>query len=238
MQLNGKMRRMGQLPNRQPRPAPAHKSSGIVLPNVTTSWPSQKEFVTSALDQYEQGLTSYATRMFHGDEEAAKDAVQHTFMQLCKQSPEKVGPRLVRWLYTVCRNRVLDDLKSHKRRTKSTPDNFEAVDLNAVDPADHFERQDFLDGIKRLFACLRSGERDVIELWSHGLDTGEIAEVLNKKAGTVRVNLHRAIKRLKQHPDIKTWLERATGQVDCPDAKPTASAANQNSTPTITGERK
>ena len=66
--------------------------------------------------------------------------------------------------------------------------------------------------------------------------------MLKQKPATVRVNLHRAIKKLKQHPDIANWLERATGQVVRPDVEPTnfgsASNCSDPTTPTITGERK
>ena len=194
-----------------------------------------------ALERYERPLTAYATRLFHGDLHAARDVVQHTFMQLCKQQPCQVGPKLAPWLYTVCRNRVLDELKSKSRRETAKPLNFDAVDVRAVEPGSQYEREDFLRNLRRLFACLREPERDVIELWSHGFDSTESSNMLKQKPATVRVNLHRAIKRLKQHPTIANWLERATGQVVRPDVDQpkfgSASNCSEPSTPTITGER-
>ena len=210
---------------------------------------TRKQFLLTAIDRYEQPLTAYALRMSGGDLHRAHDAVQHAYMQLCKQAVEEVKPKLAAWLYTVCRNQILDEYKSSFRQT-STPINFDAIDFSATDPAETLELDDILQSLKGLFCCLHESEREVIELWSHGLDASEIGDILDKKPATVRVNLHRAIKRLRQHPQVKKWLERATGQVVGPDVTrlpDTAkspppglrSTSNRNGkiTPTISGEQ-
>lgn len=221
MQTNGKLRRTGV--------------------SRAVQWQTNKEFVLDALENHERPLTAYAMRLHNGDEHAARDVVQYTFMQLCKQSPSQIGPKLAPWLYTVCRNRILDELKSKSRQATTTPPDFDTVDLKAVDPANQFERADLLHNLRQLFSCLNKSEQDVIELWSQGLDTTEISGILKKNPVTVRVNLHRAIKRLKQHPDIANWLERATGQVVRPDVDPpepgSTSKRSEPATPSITGER-
>ena len=210
---------------------------------------SRKQFLLTALDRYERPLTAYAMRLTGGDLHRARDAVQHAYMQLCKQAVQDVKPKLAPWLYTVCRNQILDDHKSSFRQ-KSSPVNFDAIDQKAADPADHLEIDDFLQSLKGLFCCLHQSERDVIELWSQGFDAKEIGDILGKKPSTVRVNLHRAIKRLRQHPQVMKWLERATGQVVGPDAlrsldaaesppqaMQTASNRNGKIAPTIQGEQ-
>src|SRR6185436_5663544 len=75
---------------------------------------SQREWVLTALEQFEGRLVRYATRLL-GDEHAARDAVQHTFLRLCHTSAEEMGERLAAWLFTVCRNRVLDVLRQAGR---------------------------------------------------------------------------------------------------------------------------
>jgi RNA polymerase sigma-70 factor (ECF subfamily) len=242
MQKNGKLRREGQREKGQ-------RSGGRV--GRSQSNPSeadsrtQKEFVLAALDRFERQLTGYAVRMYGGDLHSARDAVQHSFMQLCKQDPTEIQSRLAPWLYSVCRNRILDDLKSKTRSATETFDDSETVDTNAQDPAKRLEVEDCLKTLQKLIRFLNRSEREVIELWSRGLTTNEIAEVLKKKPATVRVNLHRAIKRLKQHPNISNWLERATGQLVRPDEKPVndthnlapSSKCNEVSTSTISGEQ-
>ena len=243
MQTNGKLRRNG--PSREAGIRAGRIQAGEKHPPESTkpdSKPTHKEFLLDALDRFERPLTAYAKRLLAGDEHAARDIVQHTFLQLCKQPPQTVANKLAPWLYTVCRNRILDELKSNSRQSTSSLTGFDTIDANAFDPAKQFEVDEFLQNLRKLFQGLPQPECEVIELWSHGLDATEIADILKKNQGSVRVNLHRAIKRLKQHPEIANWLERATGQVVRPDVgqpKKSVPAANCNesSTPFSKGER-
>ena len=130
---------------------------------------ARKQFLLTALDRYERPLTAYALRLTNGDMHQARDAVQHAYMQLCKQSIPVVKPKLASWLYTVCRNQIFDERKSSFRR-KSSPINFDAIDQKATDPADHLEIDDFLQCLKGLFCCLKKSEKEVIELWSEGIE--------------------------------------------------------------------
>ena len=174
----------------------------------------RKAFVLQALEQFEKKLTAYARRLCNGDLHAARDVVQHAFLQLCRQDPEKVRHKTGPWLYTVCRNRIFDESKSKRHRPVATPDDFDAADHKTTDPASQFEREDFLLYVRDQFKAFPPHEQEAIELWSHGFKSSEIADILKKKTGTVRVNLFRAMQRLKRNPEVKTWLERATGQVD------------------------
>jgi RNA polymerase sigma-70 factor (ECF subfamily) len=214
---------------------PHNGTSRVSTHHDNGSPPTQKELVISALENFERPLTAYAVRLNHGDLHAARDAVQHTFMQLCKQPVEKIAHKLAPWLYTVCRNRILDELDSKYRKTLTTPDGFDAVDFKAIDPAEQLEIDEILLLLRKLFACLPEPERESIELWSHGFDAKEIAEITDKKPGTVRVNLHRAIKRLRQHPEVKNWLERATGHFAKPEVH--SPKLTSNCTPTKTVDK-
>ena len=234
MQKNGSLRAGS---GRLVRPAKRLVATGET--SVKTEGLTQREFVLSALDRYERQLTAYASRLNHGDMHSARDAVQHTFMQLCKQPVEKVAHKLAPWLYTVVRNRVLDELDSKYRKTATTPTGFDAIDGKAIDPAEQFEIDEVLSMLRNLFSRLPEPEREAIELWSHGFDAKEIGEIINKKPGTVRVSLHRAIKRLRQHPQVVNWLERATGHCAKPDvgSEKLTSNCNPTTTPFSEGER-
>lgn len=199
----------------------------------------RNEFVLDALQRYEQPLTSYAMRMLGGNLHTARDVVQHTFMQLCKQQPEKIANRLAPWLYSVCRNKAIDELRANRRTQNSTSD-FDSFCTTFETPADQAETEDLLRHLKQQFNGLGKAERETIELWSRGLDTADIAEVLEKKPGTIRVNLHRAIKRLREQPAIQKWLERATGHLDRLDTEPKSgpvSSCNSTIKPTIISEQ-
>lgn len=175
---------------------------------------SRKAFLMDAFDRYERQLTAYALKFYggpRGNLHAARDAVQYTFMKLCQQSPSQIADKLAPWLYTVCRNRIFDEMKASKKRSQLDGVQASGLDSNSMDPAEQLEIDDFLKRLPQLLESLSTGEKEVIELWSHGLKPGEIAEVIDTTPGTVRVRLHRGIKKLQQHPEVSPWLERATG---------------------------
>jgi len=176
---------------------------------------SRKRFVMEAFERYERQLTAYALRFYGGpggNLHAARDAVQFTFLKLCQQPPDKISDKLAPWLYTVCRNRIFDELKANKKRPQLSEERATQIDSSLPDPASQLEIDDFLDRLPQLLDGLTKAEKEVIELCSSGLKPAEIAEVIDKRPGNVRVTLHRAIKKLQQHPEVSHWLERATGQ--------------------------
>ena len=71
---------------------------------------SPEEIIDVALERYERPLISYA-RTITNDLEAARDAVQETFLRLSRQDVKALEPRLAPWLYFVCRNCALDHLR-------------------------------------------------------------------------------------------------------------------------------
>lgn len=200
-----------------------------------------KDFVLATFDRHQVKLTNYATRRYHGDVHSARDAVQHTFMQLCKQKCNDVQDNTAAWLYTTCRNRIIDEHRRLGNRNGTLPPDWDATDAGATDPAAACEQNDLLDRLRSFVALLPDGQRDAIELWCHGFDSSEIASITDQKPGTVRVKLHRAIKRLQEHPEVSTWLERATGQRDSGEDEQIDRSGLSSSVPrfpsSTTGER-
>lgn len=166
--------------------------------------PTRKAFLLAALDQYEVKLTAYANRLLQGDLDQARDVVQFAFLKLCEQNLECIRPKLAAWLYTVVRNRIFD----HRRLARSTNQtlDFECHDPGADDPAERVQRVEFLKNLRGLMLELPQVQREVIDLWSHGFSSTEIAEITHTSAGAVRVSLHRGLKTLKQHPSVVAWL--------------------------------
>ena len=171
---------------------------------------TRKEFLLSALDRYESRLTAYANRLLYGDLDRARDVVQFTFLKLCQQRIDKVQHKLAAWLYTVVRNRIVDDARSAKSSNLSL--DFDCRDEKSDDPAEHAERIEFLKKLRRLMIDLPDSQREVIDLWSHGFSSQEISDITNLTPGTVRVTLHRGLKTLKQHPQVAQWLANESTQ--------------------------
>ena len=171
-----------------------------------TSVQQRNEWVLSALDEFEGRLVRYATRLL-GDEDAARDAVQHAFLRLCDQSPDELQGRLAAWLYTVCRNRALDSLRSNGRHETLNGQQSSQLVGRERDPAESIERHDLHRCLRGLVSGLPDSQREVIDLWLDGFSYGEIAEVTARSETAVRVAAHRALKRLRHAGQTRALLD-------------------------------
>jgi DNA-directed RNA polymerase specialized sigma24 family protein len=77
---------------------------------------TRRQWVLAALDRYEASLVRYAVGLL-GDGDSAREAVQHAFLQLCEQAPEKLRRREAPWLFRVCRNKAMDMIRLRRRTT-------------------------------------------------------------------------------------------------------------------------
>ena len=164
------------------------------------------QWVLDAVENYERRLVAYACSLLGGDINGAHDVVQHAFIQLCDQSPADIGSRLPAWLFTVCRNRALDELRRRGRYQTAVVEEMVTVGptTEPTCPADEAELQGF---VQSLIQKLPPSEREAIDLWSHGFRYAEISEITGKRASSVRVFVHRAIHKLKADPTVQSWLE-------------------------------
>ncbi|NLX98166.1 MAG: sigma-70 family RNA polymerase sigma factor [Rhodopirellula sp.] len=175
----------------------------------------RREWVVRALDEYEGRLTRYAARLV-GDEDAARDVVQYAFLRLCDRSPEELGSRVAPWLFAVCRNRAVDTLRS-RRHTEAIDTAASDLDVSREpDPAASAETRDLYARMSELVAALPTAQREAIDLWTEGFSYREIAETTQQREGNVRVLVHRALKRLREHPFTRKLLEGAAASSAAP----------------------
>lgn len=160
-----------------------------------------------AVARYHGPLVAYA-RSHTGDLERARDAAQDTLLRLCQQPADKfeqdIQPRLAAWLFTVCRNRVID---LHRKDSRMTATDAQSMDQSAphaaASPADHAEASDQQDHLLTLVAALPTPQREVVRLrFQGGLAYREIADVTGHSVSHVGVLLHQAIK------DLRTSMTR------------------------------
>jgi len=183
----------------------------------------RRAWVLSALDEYEGRLTRYALRLV-GDLDLARDAVQHTFLKLCDGacSPlveQEDRSRLAAWLYTVCRNRATDLLRTHARERQAEAEHADQPSSHEADPAAAAEEADFADLLRRLMGGLPASQREAIDLWAEGFAYAEIARIVERHEGHVRVLVHRGLKALREHPQVRELLElpKKSGVTPCPN---------------------
>ena len=160
-----------------------------------------QEWVISAIQEHEGSLLRYANHFVH-DLETARDVVQDTFLQLCRNPNEELRPRLAQWLFTVCRNRAIDICRK-ERRMKLAPENqltdhVEGQSDASVDPVARLEKAETATGLLKQIARLPDRQQEVLRLKFHaGLSYKEIAEVTGLTSTNVGFILHTAISKLR-----------------------------------------
>ncbi|MCI0360675.1 MAG: RNA polymerase sigma factor [Planctomycetaceae bacterium] len=190
----------------------------------------RRRWVLEALGEYEGRLMRYALRLL-GDADLARDAVQHAFLKLCGQLVGPDGPaglglcsgvaslteappggrslhnRLAAWLFTVCRNRATDLLRTHARERQAEVDPGDHVTDSGADPACRAEEADLHELLRRLIRRLPLSQREAIDLWAEGFTYAEIARIVERHEGHVRVLVHRGLKALREESQVRELLE-------------------------------
>jgi RNA polymerase sigma-70 factor, ECF subfamily len=117
-----------------------------------------------------------------------------------------------RWLFTIGRHRAIDAARAKSRRPASPT----TSGLDAVADRELVEEQ-VLDGmsVRGAIALLARLSRDQAEAVAlrviAGLDTPDVAKILGKSTGAVRVALHRGLRVLADDPDVQALAAEPTG---------------------------
>ena len=158
----------------------------------------ETDWIGEVLEEYQAGLIRYAMRIT-GDLEKARDVVQDTFLQLCKQEPARIKGHLAPWLYTVCRNRALDVQRKESRMTVlQEVDGFMAVDP-AQSPARQVETREMVTEVLGALNQLTPNQQEVIRLkFQAGLSYREIGQITGLSTSNVGFQIHTGIKKLRQ----------------------------------------
>ncbi len=158
---------------------------------------SNEAWIAGALDTFEGPLLAYANRLL-GDSDRARDAVQDVFLRLCRQDRTAIDGHLRRWLFTVCRNRALDELRrrKHVKTTELTEVNGRAVP--GPTPAQVVEHEEAVSAAVDALARLPEKEREVIHLkFREGLSYRQISAVTGLSLSYVGVLIHTGLRKLR-----------------------------------------
>jgi RNA polymerase sigma-70 factor (ECF subfamily) len=133
-----------------------------------------------------------------GDRDDADDVTQDVLILLHRRLPQFEGKsRFSTWLYRITRNVALDRQRRIARRGKR----MEAMDPAPVSviPRENLDDATVARLVLHYFDQLPSRQREVFELADiHGLTAQEIAERLGLKAVTVRANLFKARRTIRE----------------------------------------
>ena len=138
-------------------------------------------------------LLRFAIRILE-DTESAKDVVQDVFLKLWLMRDKLSNYRnLEAYAMTMTRNLCIDLL----RRTRPVPLN-ESFSAELDDPEAGIEARDTGSRVMQIVSKLPEQQRTVIHLKDiEGYSTGEVMDILGINANTLRVNLSRARKKVR-----------------------------------------
>lgn len=131
-----------------------------------------------------------------GDAAEAEDLVQATFLAAIERRGELDPKRPAwPWLRGVLAHKARDVL----RRTRRPIDPARLKEPLDQDPSEPAEQRELTEEVERAILDLADPYRQVMLLRvRHGMSIPEIADVLGRSPGTIRVQLHRAVSRLRK----------------------------------------
>jgi len=149
--------------------------------------------------RYVDGIYRYCLRRL-GVKEAAEDATARVFTRALAALPAYREGSVRGWLFAIAHNVIANDLRAARghqplERAADVPDPAPSPETMAL-------RADDGRLLRRLLATLPEEQRQLLELRLAGLSGPEIARVLGKSHGAVKVAQFRAIARLRAMIDL------------------------------------
>ena len=125
----------------------------------------------------------------------AEDLAQEVWLGAAPRlrSFEGDEPQFRTWLFTVARRRLVDHWRTKGRRVTEVQDDVEPPGRDLDDPSARIVGD---DAVAELIAGLTDEQREVVLLRVvAGLSVDEVAEIVDKSPGAVRVIQHRAVRK-------------------------------------------
>jgi RNA polymerase sigma-70 factor, ECF subfamily len=152
------------------------------------------------------------------------DVASETWLQVVRDLHKFSGGEedFRRWLFTIGRHRAIDAARARSRRPAS-PMISSGLDILADG---HLVEDQVLDGFSvrgavALLAGLSPDQAEAVALRViAGLDTPDVAKILGKSAGAVRVALHRGLKTLADDPLVQALAGRSDADIARHDGAP------------------
>ena len=155
--------------------------------------------VSVLFERYHKRIFNFLARMTM-DREVAEDLTQNVFLRLMKyRTSYREGLLFQSWIYQVARN-VFSD---HYQATKNKFSDFVSVDKVSESLEDKEESTDMEDKeqlLQRSMAMLSEEQRELLILtrFQH-LKYEEVATIMNTTVANIKVKVHRAIGKLREH---------------------------------------
>ncbi len=132
-------------------------------------------------------------------EEKAQDLCSETFLRawnVFRGDPKKVKNQQA-FLYKIARNLIIDHYRDKARTQIISADSVPIIDPQANIEQDNLKKSD-MERVKNALAGIKDDYQEII-IWRYveDLSIPEIAQILGKSEGAVRVTIHRALNAIR-----------------------------------------
>jgi RNA polymerase sigma-70 factor (ECF subfamily) len=157
-----------------------------------------EQWIIHLVELHEKPLCRYA-RSLCGDDATARDAVQETFLRLCKAKRKKIEGHEAAWLYRVCCSRVLDIKKKEKPMHYLSEKHEVVLSAEQRSPHEQVALKDSESLIPGMMNRLPARHKEAVRLkFEQNLSYREIASVLDITESNVGFILHTALTSLRE----------------------------------------
>ena len=154
--------------------------------------------------RHKDGFVTYLTRL-SGNEAIAEDVSQQIWLKLidvAKSARYSASAEFRAYLYTLGRNRYIDEYQRKHEATRGTPLTGNEKSVNSM--SDQEQRPEFAasvheraDAVNSAIAALPLEQRDVIAMWANGMGFNVIGEITRAPRDTVISRKKYGIKKLR-----------------------------------------
>lgn len=138
-------------------------------------------------------------------QETAQDLTSESFLRIWQylQEQRKIRERFQALLYKIARNLVIDFYRTKSVREiliEDSLEEFSNINIENEEASDELViRREEMTEVKKALIQINPNYQDVV-VWYYldELSISEIADILDKNEGTVRVLIHRAVKSLRE----------------------------------------
>ena len=150
-------------------------------------------------ERYNKRIFNFLARMTI-DRDLAEDLTQNVFLRILKyRNSYREGAKFQAWIYQVARNAFSDHYQAHKNKFSDFVD-VEKVSDHLYDPNETTDMDEQEKLLHRSMALLSEEQRELLVLtrYQH-MKYEEVALIMDTTVANIKVKVHRAIARLREH---------------------------------------